>query len=97
MSPTLDFRTSAEGQVPESARATAVLMGKPATADHLAESIARALEDGNARPVNWMTASVRATPGGGLEPKGDETQKYNYRGESMFGLDEGPVSKRGMS
>lgn len=90
MSTLKHFGQAVEGQLPETAKAShAVVMGKelgPDAVMSIAAVIGRAVEDGVARPVNALAANVIATPSGGLEPKGHETQTYRYNAAEMFGV-----------
>lgn len=92
---TLNFKGAALGEVPQIATTDAVVvMGKhlgTAAVNDVAANIGTATAEGTARPVNWLTATVRAQPGGGLAPRGDETAKYVYRGGEMFGVVENPA------
>ncbi len=91
MSPQNIFSTAAQGQLPEQAAvASVVVMGKDMghnAALEIAETLfQRATEDGVARPINALAANKVVTPGGGLAPKGNETDIYKYKGGEMFGI-----------
>jgi hypothetical protein len=85
MSPELNFGTAAEGQIPEQGTANAVCMGRYIDVMTIAEGIGKAAQEGVARPVNMLTATTVATPSGGLDAKGHETEPYTYKGDTMFG------------
>jgi len=88
MNTTLQFRGPAEGSnIANDALAVATLMGRPADPMELAANLAKGQLDGKLIPVNWMAATTKVMPGGGLAPTGDETAKYVYRGADMFGID----------
>ena len=90
MSPTLHhFGSAAQGQVPEKGAVTeATIMGRstPGAADILAHHIGHGLQVGHidltqAAIEAKAAHSIRATPGGGLTPTGDETVRYKYNQE----------------
>jgi hypothetical protein len=96
MSPTKQhFASSVEGKLPEKASATAFILNKEADPEEVAGHVNKALSDRSAHPVNWLTATKKVTPSAGLDPKNDEdyTDKYTYRGEGLFGLEEGQGQK----
>ncbi|AEP08785.1 hypothetical protein [Micavibrio aeruginosavorus] len=88
------FSGAAAGQIAERGDASATVVGKPTEQiDVLANRIGHGLQHGH---VDLITAAIetraagaviRATPGGGLAPKGDETVPYKYKAdnEQMFG------------
>lgn len=100
MSPVKEFGRSAEGQVAQSAGVSDIVVaGRHAdvlNAMTLATLIGKAAQEGVANPVN-MVARIdfdnvtRVSPGGGLQAKPGENYDadYKYKGESMFGLEEG--------
>lgn len=88
------FSGAATGHIPTNVGTMeATIMGKPADPAVLAGCIGRGLENSHIDLVGAAMESkavhaIRATPGGGLTPKGDEATVYKYdatKNEPMFG------------
>lgn len=90
MSPTLDFRSSAEGAIPEFANATATVMGKKGLDPvEVATQLKDAADAGKVSPMNMIAATKRIAPGGRspdeIDPKLLEGAEPFKPKDDMFG------------